>query len=338
MICNFSRIGRPIRQAQGTPIRFISANATRPLRRFGNLRYSRLGSLRYVGIVVALCQLADSMAVFAAGAEKENSKPSTVDKSGFSLFNPTPSQYLRELATDGPGATESARTVDAGHFQVELTLLSYTHDRDSSGGMTRRLDSWSVAPFILKVGLLNQLDAQIALEPYSIIREQADGRDITRRGFGDTTVRLKYNLWGNDTEATALAVMPYVRVPTSAPGLGNDSLEGGLILPMEAALPAEFYLGLTTKFGAVPDEENHGYHSEFENSVAVGRELFENLFTYVEFFSWVSTEQFSQWVGTFDIGLTYSLTRNVQLNAGVNIGLTHSADDWNPFVGLAWRF
>jgi outer membrane putative beta-barrel porin/alpha-amylase len=37
-------------------------------------------------------------------------------------------------------------------------------------------------------------------------------------------------------------------------------------------------------------------------------------------------------------GLTYWLSDNLQLNAGVNIGLTRAADDYNPFVGLAWRF
>jgi hypothetical protein len=42
----------------------------------------------------------------------------------------------------------------------------------------------------LKVGLLDQLDAQLALEPYQLVWERADGRSVTRRGFGDTTVRL----------------------------------------------------------------------------------------------------------------------------------------------------
>jgi len=41
-ICRLSRIGRPLR--------FMSGNAKRPLRRFGNLRYSRLGSLRYAAV------------------------------------------------------------------------------------------------------------------------------------------------------------------------------------------------------------------------------------------------------------------------------------------------
>src|SRR6266545_1196362 len=46
-----------------------------------------------------------------------------------------------------------------------------------------------------------------------------------------------------------------------------------------------------------------------------------------------SRQRGAAWVGTFDTGLTYSLTGNVELNAGVNIALTRSADDWNPFVG-----
>ena len=42
--------------------------------------------------------------------------------------------------------------------------------------------------------------------------------------------------------------------------------------------------------------------------------------------------------GTVDLGLTYGLTDNIQLDAGVNIGLTASADDINPFLGLSLRF
>ena len=58
----------------------------------------------------------------------------------------------------------------------------------------------------------------------------------------------------------------------------------------------------------------------------------------VEFFSAVSTERDAGWVGTFDAGLIYELAKNILLNTGVNIGVTRSADDWNGFVGLAWRF
>src|SRR5262245_52301608 len=55
------------------------------------------------------------------------------DKSGYNLFNPVPADQLRAMTLDGPGATESPYTVDAGHFQLEMTLYnqgSYEEDFD----------------------------------------------------------------------------------------------------------------------------------------------------------------------------------------------------------------
>jgi hypothetical protein len=262
----------------------------------------------------------------------------SVDKSAFHLFKPTPSQCLRPMDTDGPGAAESPYTVDAGHFQIEMTFLAYAAERESFEGEPYEVEASAILPMILKVGLFNRLDVQLVLEPYNVVRTRLGANELITRGFGDTTLRLKYNVWGNDEGATAFAVMPYVKFPTSKEGLGNSSLEGGLILPLSVALPEDFWLGLTTRFDAVRSRASNDYHPEFINSIAVGHDLVGNLFGYVEFFSAVSTERDASWVGTFDTGLIYTVTHNFQLNAGVNVGLTRSADDWSSFFGMAWRF
>jgi hypothetical protein len=274
----------------------------------------------------------------SAGRVAAGGDPAGVDKSAFHLFNPTPSQYLRRMDTDGPGTTESPYTVDAGHFQVEMTFLAYTSERDPFERERYELEAWAIAPMILRVGLLNQFEAQLVLEPYHAVRERVGTSRVTLRGFGDTTLRLKYNFWGNDHGRTAFAATPYVRFPTSSEGLGNNSLEAGLIFPLSVDLPEDFWLGLTTRFDALRDRAGRGYEMEFANSIAVGHDLFGNLFGYVELFSAVSTERDTSWVGTFNTGLIYSLTDNFQLNAGGNVGITRSADDWSSFFGMAWRF
>jgi hypothetical protein len=43
-------------------------------------------------------------------------------------------------------------------------------------------------------------------------------------------------------------------------------------------------------------------------------------------------------VGTVDTGLTYLVSENIQLDGGINIGVTRAADDFAPFIGLTWRF
>ena len=67
------------------------------------------------------------------------------DKSAYTLFHPTPTAELRELSTDRPDQTESAHTVDAGHWQIESDLVNYTSDRDQSGGGDVRTKDLSLA-------------------------------------------------------------------------------------------------------------------------------------------------------------------------------------------------
>ncbi|HSJ01962.1 MAG TPA: hypothetical protein VK956_05880, partial [Verrucomicrobium sp.] len=59
---------------------------------------------------------------------------------------------------------------------------------------------------------------------------------------------------------------------------------------------------------------------------------------YVEFFSEIPTENSAAWIGTVDVGFTFALTENIQLDAGVNVGVTDAADDLNPFLGFSVRF
>jgi hypothetical protein len=259
-----------------------------------------------------------------------------VDKGGFSFFHPTPVALMREMSLDRPDKTESPFTVDAGHIQVEMDMARYTHDE--TDGVTTT--TWNVAPVNFKVGLLNYADLQFVFDDYLHIRRDEPGTSaITQAGVGDLATRLKVNLWGNDGGRTAFAVMPFVKWPTSTDGLGNNSVEGGIILPLAVeGLPAGFSVGAMTEVDVLRDETGDGYHPSFVNTITLNHDLVGPLGVYVEFYSEVSSEQDSAWVGTVDFGLTYGLSKNIQLDAGVNIGVTRSADDVDVFSGVSFRF
>lgn len=258
------------------------------------------------------------------------------DKSGYHFFNPTPVGLLRELSPDRPDKTESPFTLDAGHFMLEMDFANFTYDQ--TAGATTRV--WNIAPFNLKAGLLNNVDLQFGFDNYLHVRttDRTTGTTTTQTGLGDLTTRLKINLWGNDGGRTAFALLPFIKFPTSSGGLGNNVVEGGLILPLAVQLPENFGLGLETAFSVLRDNRGSGYHGDFINSVTVGHDLMGRLGGYVEFFSDISTESHSGWVGTVDAGLTFSVSENIQLDLGCNFGITSAADDFNPFSGLTWRF
>jgi hypothetical protein len=230
--------------------------------------------------------------------------------------------------------------VDAGHFQFEADILSYAYDRHNTAFSNTRVESVSIAPVNLKAGLCNNVDLQLVIETYTSVRvhDVSTGAVQKSRGFGDIIPRLKWNIWGNDGGATALALMPFVKVPTNQDDLGNSSVEGGVILPLAAQLPYDWGIGLMTEFDFNRDSVGSGHHAEFIHSITFNHDIVDNLAGYVEFFSLVSAETGSDWVGTVDIGLTYALSDDIQLDGGVNLGVTRSADDINPFLGISWRF
>jgi len=265
------------------------------------------------------------------------------DKSCYNLFHPTPKELMRELSTDRPDKTESPYSVDAGHFQIEWDLFAFTRDRRNPDNDGTQVDTYSFAATNFKIGLLNNVDVQFIFEPHTIEKTRARNEDNvifrdTKQGFGDITTRVKINLWGNDGGKTAFAIMPFIKLPTNEEDLGNDNIEGGVILPLAVELPMGWGMGIMTEIDAVRNEEAKRYDAEFINTITFSHDIIGNLGGYVEFFSSVSSAKASLWVGTFDAGLTYGLTDNIQLDAGVNIGLTRSADDINPFLGLTVRF
>lgn len=191
------------------------------------------------------------------------------DKSGYTLFNPTPEQFMRELSADRPDRTDCPFTVDAGHFQLEMDYANYTWDSpDTLLGL--KASGYQVAPMNLKVGVLNTMDVQLVLTPYEQkrVRDERTGAVEYQSGFGDITPRAKVNLVGDDRGFFALALIPFVKFPTAQDDLGNGAYEGGVGIPYAFDVP-NWDVGFQTTFSANQNDIGGGYHTEFANSVSI---------------------------------------------------------------------
>jgi hypothetical protein len=261
------------------------------------------------------------------------------DKSQYHLFNATPKEQMRELSTDRPDKTESPYTVDAGHFQIETDVIIFTQDKSQDAGVETKTKSFSPMVSNLKVGLTNSIDLQAILSPYQSEETTTTGSPTEKKnGFGDTLIRLKYNICGNDGGDVALGLMPFAKIPTNSDALGNKKVEGGLILPIALSLPRGWSMGLMAQLNRNKNDADDNFHTESISSITAGHDIVGDLAGYLEFFSLSSDEAEASWVATADIGFTYAVTPDLQLDAGANIGLTRSADDLNPFLGVSARF
>src|SRR5215469_15770366 len=154
----------------------------------------------------------------------------TPDKSQYTVFNPTPIDLRRPYNTDRPSKTDSPYTVDAGVFQIESDVLNWTLDYQA-GVPTR---TWIVSNTNFKLGLTNWMDFQVFPQFYVNTRTSgpAFGKPVEHDGLGDTTVRLKINLRGNDGGKLVIGFLSSVTIPPNTGDTGNDVWEPGFGFPL----------------------------------------------------------------------------------------------------------
>jgi hypothetical protein len=233
---------------------------------------------------------------------------------------PAAAEPSRDLSTDRPDTTESPYTVEPGHVQVESDLVTATFVDDTT--------DVSALAFNLKLGVHRRVDVQLLVEPIRHLR--AAGASTT--GFGDTTARVKVNLWGNDGGATAACLMPYVTAPTASNGLGIAGVEGGLIAVIGADAPHDVGVAAMVEGALVRDDAGDLAPALLLTATA-GRELAGPLAGFVEVA--VPIEDGDVGVEAHG-GVTYAVGRNAQLDAGVNVELTGS-NAITPFLGASFR-
>ncbi len=262
----------------------------------------------------------------------------SVDKSQYTLFNPTPAELMRPMSTDRPDTTESPYTVDAGHIQLELSFADYWSDNGS--GDSPSSHGFAAAPMLIKVGLFNDVDLQLGFDPYT--RETTDDAlgqgSNTIDGFGDIVARLKVNLWGNDGGTTAFAIMPFIEFPTASGDAGTGSVAGGLIAVLGVELPYEFSSAFMVEFDFNTNEIDRPYFDDLVLTATVGRTIVGDLDGYLEYAGFIDLDGDGGYEDYFDAGLTYGLSPDIQLDWGVRIGLAEAAVDLGIFAGISVRF
>jgi hypothetical protein len=269
--------------------------------------------------------------------------PPTPDKSGYTLFHPTPVSALRDFSPDRPSQADGPFTIDAGHLQLELSFANYTFDSHNPERAPVRTDQWNPLPTVVRIGVTNRVEIDLQYDSYLNVRTRDRAtrplQTTTMSGFGDLTLRSKINLWGNDGGVTALAILPSLKIPTNTAALGNNSVEGNVQLPFNLNLPADFKLGLESGIGFVRNSQDTRYVAQFLNAAVLSHPVIvKELQGYVEFYSEVNTEHGTPVSAQVDVGLTYQIGNNLQLDGGCNIGVTRAVPDYQPFAGLAVRF
>jgi hypothetical protein len=265
-------------------------------------------------------------------------KADDLDKSGYSLFDPTPDDLLRKFAPDRPAKGFSVRTIDAGHFEIETDLVSTTIS-NSFGGATHSFQGLDPT---LKLGVTNWMDLEVQFNGLQYTQSVGGTSPFNFQnstGFGDVFLRSKINLLGNDNGPVGFALIPYVKLPSSTPLISNGAVEGGLIAPL-ALRPGDFIVTLMTEIDDLKSATGNHRFANFVNLASVSHAVpgTEGINATVELFSSVGTDPGTAPVYTLDCGMNFRLSQHTILDVGLNLGLNSAAPKAQIYTGISARF
>ena len=222
--------------------------------------------------------------------------------------------------------TESGYTLDIGVKQLESSIIDYSQNSD--------VNTWSIHPFNFRIGLNNSIDLQLVFAPY--INQESNKK--INDGNGDFQISIKKNIWVNDDEKSAFGLMPFIKLPTADNRIGNNRVEGGIIFPFSTYISETLNLDLMFETDYVYDDDEQNFDIEFIISGLLGINIQNSLGLYSEIIAIKSIDVDYKVSNIIGFGATYSLSKNLIFDIGLNHRLLGKGDDFNIFSGYTFLY
>jgi hypothetical protein len=232
--------------------------------------------------------------------------------------------------------TESPHTIAPGKVLVEVDGVRLSLDRADAAGNT--YDVTALASTIVSAGLTRNVDLQVGLDFF--IRESFTirGRDDHHSGLGDVSFRTKWTFWRDEKRGAALALLPYVKVPTGSSAVAGKAVEGGLIVPWEMDAGAGLKTGAMFQWDVIRNDADNGYDARWLLSGFVERALSSTISVYGETMFTAQSTGSSNWTGQVGAGVLWRLSSRLVLDYELQRGLNRRAAKWEHTWRANWEW
>lgn len=239
------------------------------------------------------------------------------------------------ICADRPSKATSACTVPDGHFQLETGLADWS--LTNNGG--ERDTNLILGETTFKYGLTDRSDIELDVSPFVRVSSRSGGTHQGASGFGDILAMFKQQLTGKDA-AVQVSALPFVKIPTASHRIGNGKWEAGFVLPVNYDIPkTKLGLNLSPELDWAADQDGSGHHLQMAQVASLGWQATDKLNLTAELWGqwdWDpagSTRQYSA-----DAAVAYTPRKDLQLDAGANLGLNRETPDVELYAGISKRF
>lgn len=235
-----------------------------------------------------------------------------------------------------PLVTDDTGTQGKGKAQVELGM-SYFYDKDKVDDRTTFEAEGGDVGVCITIGVLDTVDIVVGLPCSWFSVKENDMRIEREDGIGDITFDVKWRFF--EKSGWSLAVKPGISVPTGNEDRGLGAGHAGYRLFLVGTKEmAPFAIHVNAGFirnENVFAERRDLWHA----SAAAEVEVIKDLKLMANIGIERNRDPESENHPAFALaGISYAVTENITLDAGLKYGLTVSENDWTGLAGLAVRF
>jgi len=236
------------------------------------------------------------------------------------------------ISTDRPDFVDSSDVVGRSALQLEIGV-GYTHD-DHDGQRSRTFTT----PIVVRYGIASDWELRVGADGWTNQQTRDSAGTITQRGISDLLLGTKWHVSDSapSKQRPAIAFELAALIPSGSTDERGDGVRPSVRGIAEWELDHSLSIGVMT--GATFDRsQTHRFWSGlFATSLEAG--LTANLHGFAE----IAGQQFAHAndggvLASFDTGLTYLLTKSMQLDCAIFRGLNRNTPNWNLGAGFSVR-
>ncbi len=231
----------------------------------------------------------------------------------------------RDYCSTRPSLGQSACTLDPGRVAVETALADWERD----GGN----DTVLFGDTLLRWGLTDRAEAQIAWTPVGISRDRFTGQRDVRAG--DLEVGGRVALRGADGHWLSFGLQPSVTIPVGRDPIGGEGWAAGMVAPVTYDLNETLNLQFSPELSWEPRSAGRGHQVVPTATVGLGIALSEACDLTAE----------GQWSHDdiadhtrIALAVAFQLSPDLFIDAGGVVGLDDQTPAMRIYSGISRRF
>ena len=253
-----------------------------------------------------------------------------------SLAAPLAAHADDALVGDRPDFVESSRVVGKGRFQLET---GFGVERHKADGVKDRLSS---TPTLLRFGLGETWELRLETDGYSRLRSEDSNTGVTvrERGANDVAVGIKWHTSDGDaaTNRPSTAWLFHADLDTGSAPFRGDGVRPSVRFVAEWDLPNDWSVGVMPGVFMEKNEDGDRYTGGIA-AITFAKGWTDKFGTFFELAGQqLASKKNGGNVITYDMGATYKLSDNLQVDTALSWGLNSNTPDFAWGVGVSVRF